>query len=113
MPEPEHSIAPMDFWISSASVTRITQSRRTNFYRWQSSSSPNTIKLINKSEGFNKAREVSEMRYSTIWCELHMISKFLGSALFVCLVANGVTLAQQPPLPGMPPILDPNDIYAA
>src|SRR5262245_24384797 len=53
------------------------------------------------------------MRYSTIWCELHMISKFLGSALFVCLVANGVTLAQQLPLPGMPPILDPNDIYAA
>jgi YVTN family beta-propeller protein len=42
-----------------------------------------------------------------------MISKFLSSALFVCLVANGATLVQELPLPGMPPILDPSDIYAA
>src|SRR5262245_23201869 len=42
-----------------------------------------------------------------------MISKFLGSALLVCLVASGATFAQELPLPGMPPILDPSDIYAA
>jgi YVTN family beta-propeller protein len=41
-----------------------------------------------------------------------MTSRILISAVFVCLVANGV-MGQARLLPGMPPILDKNDIYAA
>src|SRR5579862_8847182 len=41
-----------------------------------------------------------------------MIQKLLPAALLVCL-APGATIPKEHLLPGMPPILDPNDIYAA
>ncbi len=41
-----------------------------------------------------------------------MIHKLLPAALLVCL-APGATIPREHLLPGMPPILDPNDIYAA
>ena len=37
----------------------------------------------------------------------------LGMAGLTALAQNPVTQASAPPLPGMPPVLDPNDIYAA
>ena len=41
-----------------------------------------------------------------------MLPKVL-SLVVVCLVVNGATLPKDRLLPGMPPVLDPNDIYAA
>ena len=37
----------------------------------------------------------------------------LGMAGLTALAQNPVTQTSAPPLPGMPPVLDPNDIYAA
>src|SRR5437660_1542311 len=39
--------------------------------------------------------------------------KILRAALLVCLAANGATISRDRLLPGMPPILDPLDIYSA
>src|SRR6266542_3150947 len=41
-----------------------------------------------------------------------MIPRILAP-LFVCLAIQGATIPKDRLLPGMPPILDPNDIYAA
>ena len=37
----------------------------------------------------------------------------MRAALFVCLIVKGATIPRDRLLPGMPPILDPNDIYSA
>jgi YVTN family beta-propeller protein len=42
-----------------------------------------------------------------------MFAKLLCAALLSCLVVNGATIPTDRLLPGMPPILDPHDIYSA
>src|SRR5689334_17113656 len=42
-----------------------------------------------------------------------MCPKILRAVVFVCLVAKGATIPSDRLLPGMPPILDPHDIYSA
>src|SRR5215471_18942791 len=42
-----------------------------------------------------------------------MFPKISRAALLACLIANGATISKDRLLPGMPPILDPHDIYSA
>src|SRR3982751_1770714 len=42
-----------------------------------------------------------------------MFCKISRAIILLCLAVNGATIPKERLLPGMPPILDPHDIYAA
>ena len=42
-----------------------------------------------------------------------MLSRISRALIFLCLIAGGATIPKDRMLPGMPPVLDPKDIYSA